>query len=119
MVKHDIILKIRYYFVLGQSQENMSGVQKAWLLKFVYEFTNCDTAVEGIKYKIVTLVDVKLGLKKVTERVFSNIFNFYGVKLFIEELIHLHKDEYAEYDKRHRIGKNVRYQRTVTSVQAL
>jgi hypothetical protein len=48
MVKHDIKLKIRNYFVLGQSEKNMSGVWKAWLLKFVYEFTNCDVAMEGI-----------------------------------------------------------------------
>jgi aerobic-type carbon monoxide dehydrogenase small subunit (CoxS/CutS family) len=57
MVKHNIKLKIRYYFVLGQSQKSMGDVQKAWLLKFVYECTNCDTAMEGIEYKMVTLVD--------------------------------------------------------------
>ena len=43
MVKHDIKLKIRYYFVLGRSQKNTSGVRKAWLLKLVYDITNCDT----------------------------------------------------------------------------
>jgi hypothetical protein len=57
MVKHDIKLKIGYYFVMGQSQKSMGGVQKAWLLKSVYEFTNCDMAVEGIEYKMVTVVD--------------------------------------------------------------
>jgi hypothetical protein len=41
---------------------------------------------------------MKFGLKKVTKKAFRNIFKSYRVKLFNEELIHLHKDEYAECD---------------------
>jgi hypothetical protein len=39
---------------------------------------------------------MKLGLKKVTKRVFRNFFNSYREKLFNEELIHLNEDEHAE-----------------------
>lgn len=32
-VKQNIKLKIIYYFVLGQGQKNMNGLQKAWAAK--------------------------------------------------------------------------------------
>ena len=93
MVNHDLKLNIRYFFVLRQSQKNMSGVRAAFQLQFIYDFTNSDKPWTVLNKKLWHWW-IKLGLKKVL----TNFLNSYWEKLFNEEVIHLHKDEFAESD---------------------